>query len=382
MIKFLKIFAAAGFLVVLWSNVTSISGWTEGRGVYDDICYLRQAHLFERFGLGGLDTDIARDDDHYLRNKLKEIEFKTWDDPTTAPCHTLMPGSGKRVLQYPPGTGFALSLFPAGFQVIPLYVLTSIVAVAFSLFAITRASTIAQLTLVAAFGDSAIYLMINPTKASYSVAPTMIVCALAGLLTVRIFIAASLRERLLFTVVVGLLLGLSVNFRLPNLLLSAGYGVYFLTAFVLVRSQATLLQGFLFGAALLAGMAPTLAANAINAGGPLATTYGGVDAVPPELKLDTVILYAGDVQSLLLAIAVVWVLLIARFHSQSGARQVALVVAANLAINLAFFITHPIVTQYYTLPIAMLSLWTLLFTTLAPRESVAENPAPAQPAKA
>ena len=71
-----------------------------------------------------------------------------------------------------------------------------------------------------------------------------------------------------------------------------------------------------------------------------------------------------------------------RPRASSGARQVALVVAANLAINLAFFITHPIVTQYYTVPIAMLSLWTLLFATLAAPVAVAENPAPAQPAKA
>ena len=71
MIKFLKIFCAAGFLVVLVNNIVSMSGWTESRAVYDDICYLRQAHLFERFGLGGIDTDIARDDDHYLQDKLR-----------------------------------------------------------------------------------------------------------------------------------------------------------------------------------------------------------------------------------------------------------------------------------------------------------------------
>ena len=197
MIKFLKIFCAAGFLVVLVNNIVSISGWTESRAVYDDICYLRQAHLFDRFGFGGIDTDIARDDDHYLRDKLKEIDFKTWDEPTTAPCHTFIPASGKRVLQYPPGTGFVLSLFRAGFQVIPLYILTTIVAVGFSLFAITRASTVAQLTLVAAFGDSAIYLMINPTKASYSMAPTMIVCVAAGFLSAKLFASNSSRERAL-----------------------------------------------------------------------------------------------------------------------------------------------------------------------------------------
>ena len=40
-----------------------MSRWSESRGVYDDICYLRQAHLFQRFGLRGINTDIAFDDD-------------------------------------------------------------------------------------------------------------------------------------------------------------------------------------------------------------------------------------------------------------------------------------------------------------------------------
>ena len=78
--KFLKILCAIGFLVVLVSNIWSISGWIEARGVYDDICYLRQAHLFERFGLRGIDTNIAFDDDHYLTGRLKAIDFPEWND--------------------------------------------------------------------------------------------------------------------------------------------------------------------------------------------------------------------------------------------------------------------------------------------------------------
>ena len=43
------------------------------------------------------------------------------------------------------------------------------------------------------------------------------------------------------------------------------------------RKIELVVQGALFGAAFLAGMAPTLLANAINAGSPFSTTYGGVD---------------------------------------------------------------------------------------------------------
>jgi hypothetical protein len=372
----LKILCAIGFLTVLVSNIWSISGWIEARGVYDDICYLRQAHLFERFGLAGIDTNIVLDDDQYFRGRLQAIGFPEWNDVKRFPCHTWIPDAGKHVLQYPPGTGFILSLFPAGFQVIPLHVLTSVVAVGFSLIALTYASTFYRLLLVTAFGDSAIYLMINPTKASYSVAPTMMVCALAGFLTAKLF-KAEPRHQVLLWALVGLLIGLSVNFRLPNLFLAAGYGLYLAGAFVLVRSRETFLQGLAFGVAFLIGIMPTLIANTINAGSPFATTYGSVDAVSPELNSDILLRYLVDIQFTLLAIAVAWTALLWRAgRGRSG--QVAVLVAVNLAVNLIFFMTHPIFTPYYIIPIDMLSLWTLLFATLGLR---ADKSAP-QPASA
>ncbi len=55
----------------------------------------------------------------------------------------------------------------------------------------------------------------------------------------------------------------------------------------------------------------------------------------------------------------------------------------NLALNVIFFMTHPIFTPYYVIPIDMLSLWTLLFATLDLRgERATDNPAFLQPAKA
>ena len=230
--RFLKVLCGIGFLAMFVSNVWSISGWNEIRGVYDDICYLRQAHLFQKFGPGGLDTDISRGDDHYLSSRLKEINYPTWSDTRTAPCHTAMPATNRLVIQYPPGTGFVLALFPSGFQVIPMYVVALAVAVGFALVAITYASTIFSLMLVAAFGDVAIYLMINPSKASYSMAPTMVVCALAGFLTARLFVRTPPRHSMLLTMLVGFLIGLAVNFRLANLFLSAGYFLFF--GFVLI----------------------------------------------------------------------------------------------------------------------------------------------------
>jgi hypothetical protein len=368
--KSLKIFFGVVFVLVLASNIRSMSHWNEARGVYDDVCYLRQAHLFQRFGLGGFDTEISRDDDHYFMSKLKEIDFPTANYLSNSPCHPPM-ASGKHVLQYPPGTGFLLALFPEGHQVVPLYVAASLVVLGFAMLGISLARTTSTVVLAGAFGCVAMYLMINPAKASYSVAPTMAVCAAAGYLTSRFLIGAAPGRRVVTIVMVGLLLGLSVNFRVPNLLLSSGYVLFFLGAFLWTRTLETLLQGLWFGVAMLVGMAPTLLANAINAGSPLATTYGGQDLAPPELSFEVIRQYLVDTQFVLLLLAGAWTAWLLFIHREDGVRKVARVVAINLLVNLAFFLSHPIFTPYYTIPIAMLSLWTLLFASLTvPVEAV------------
>jgi hypothetical protein len=160
------------------------------------------------------------------------------------------------------------------------------------------------------------------------------------------------------------LIGLAVNFRVANLLLSAGYFLFFVLAFLRSRKLETVVQGALFGIAFLAGITPTLIANTINAGGPLTTTYTEGDAAPPAFDVTVLWSYLTDLQGVLLVLAVAWVVLILRTRRGEGIRKVALLTALNLFVNLAFFLSHPIVTPYYTIPIAMLSLWSLLFTSL------------------
>ena len=169
-------------LAILASNIVTMSRWSEARGVYDDICYLRQAHLFQRFGVDGLNTDAVRDDDRYFEGKLKEIDFAERKDPVRWPCHNPMP-SGKVVLQYPPGTGFLLALFPQGHQAVPLYIAAGLIVCGLALSGIAMARTLPSISGAGLFGALAVYLMINPAKASYSVAPTMALCAVAGFLT-------------------------------------------------------------------------------------------------------------------------------------------------------------------------------------------------------
>jgi hypothetical protein len=371
--QYLKVVCGFVCFLILASNVWSMSRWSEARGVYDDICYLRQAHLFQRFGIGGLETDISRDDDHYLSSKLKEIGFPTWSDTGTVPCHTVMPVVNKLVMQYPPGTGFVLALFPQGLQVIPLYLLATVIVFGFALLAISYARSRSSILLSGAFGCLAIYLMINPAKASYSVAPTMVVCALGGFLTPKMFLAERRQHRLLLTALVGLLIGLAVNFRLPNLLLASGYFLFLVASLILSRKIDVAMQGILFGAAFLTGMAPTLLANAINAGSPFSTTYGGTDVTSPDFSFSVIWSYVSDMQFVLLMLGILGTVSMLRWRRGTETRHVALVTAGNLVVNSAFFLSHPIFTPYYTIPVAMLSLWSLLFASLMQPEEVGDD---------
>ena len=370
------------FLAILVGHFWTMLRWNEARGVYDDICYLRQAHLFQRFGLvGGFDTNLTRDDDGYLKAKLKAIDYPKWDDTTDAPCHNLMPATGKVVIQYPPGVGLVLALFPPGHQVAPMYMLATAVVFGFALFALSLARTTRSVLMVGTFGCLAIYVMVNPVKASYSMAPTAVVCALAGCLTARWLTSPQSQPRIGLLASIGFLLGLTVDFRLANLFLASGYCMFLLVAFLAERTMPRFLQGVAFGIALLAGVVPTIVSYAVNAGSPFASTYGNnPDVRPLDFSFAVIRDYLADpLQTLLIVIGIaisLWLL-----RQPNGARRVAQLTIANLAINLAFFFTYPIATPYYTIPISLLTLWSLLFAHLY-QEAAEDAPEAAAWAKA
>jgi hypothetical protein len=180
---------------------------------------------------------------------------------------------------------------------------------------------------------------------------------------------------------IGFLLGLTVDFRLANLFLASGYCMFLLVAFLAERTMPRFLQGVAFGIALLAGVVPTIVSYAVNAGSPFASTYGNnPDVRPLDFSFAVIRDYLADpLQTLLIVIGIassLWLL-----RQPNGARRVAQLTIANLAINLAFFLTYPIATPYYTIPISLLTLWSLLFAHLF-QEAAEDAPEAAAWAKA
>jgi len=344
---------------ILASNTVVMSHWNEHRGVTDDLGYLRQAHLFQRFGIDGLDTDARRDDDHFYTKALKSAGF----DVNEFVNHNYMTETHRLVLQPPPGVGFLLAFFPEGFQVVPLYIVCSLFVLIFALFLIGLSPTLVALATCAAFGWASLIFMVNPAKASYSAAPTLAICAIAGWITALFFRGNSSRQKLVCASLVGFLLGVSVNLRIANLFLTAGYGFGFLIWFgkSKTRRLGLLLEASLFSISFVFGMIPTLVSNAINAGSPFKTTYGAGDTTLPQYTPEVIRYYLTDPQSLLVALLcalIAWTFTVRR---EFGPRAVAGLCSLTVALNLAFFLTHSQHTQYYLMPFTMLSFWSLLF---------------------
>ncbi len=104
---------------------------------------------------------------------------------------------------------------------------------------------------------------------------------------------------------------------------------------------------------------------------------------PPGISFGTILQYVVDLQFGLLLLACGRMAWIFFAYREEGIRRVALIVAANLVVNLAFFfLSHPIVTPYYTIPIAMLSLWSVLLATLMQPAEVANRELTKQAANA
>jgi hypothetical protein len=363
-LRYLRLVGSILCLMIFSSNVWTMSQWNERRGVADDLCYLRQAHLFQQFGYHGLDTDILPETDNYFRKLVNEAGHPEWHSANGSWCHVQMAATGKRVIQYPPGTGFLLAAFPEGFQVIPLYATATFLISLIAIFAISVARSKIDIAMATAFGCLALYFMINPAKASYSIPPTLVICAVVGFLTAAFFNATERRSRLGLIFMIGILLGISVNFRVANLVLSVAYFAALLIAFAWTRRLDNFWQGALFGLAYLIGMLPTLLANALNAGSPFSTTYGPDDTQTRHFVFSVASQYFSELQGVLILAGIAGVVGILIQRPSQSLKQTAILVAGNLLANLAFFLVHPIYQQFYLIPVAMLSFWTLLFGVL------------------
>jgi hypothetical protein len=210
--------------------------------------------------------------------------------------------------------------------------------------------------------------MVNPTKSSDSLAPTMAICCLCAWLTLLLFQQKSRVVTSSAAVWLGLLLGFAVDVRIANLLLSVGYVACFALEQIVPgwRRPNDRLQACIFGVCMAIGIAPTLIANYINVGNPFASAYIGADVAMPDFNIGDIagslFRYAHGNQGIMLLIALGLTIFFCKIWGAfEPTRHAYVVLIVNLFVNMGFYLTHQIYTPYYAMAIATLTIWTVLF---------------------
>ena len=368
----LALLALAG---AFYCNATRAARWAEVPHACDWFIFLRQARLFQENGLvGGLDTAMRDSTTRYVIEKAKSLRLfdPAWIYAVGPYCHTYKERTDRVSIVSPPGTGFVLSLFPEGRQARLAFIAASAV-ILLGLAAVILAATRATVPVIAGALGFLCFAGLYRFVFDWSIPPSAVLALAGGYLTVETFAADRAGRRALAALLLGLALGLATNVRIANLLLLAGpfaaAGLMFLRA----PSRATLVPPAALVAGFVAGCIPLLAANAINAGHPLLSTYAADNT--EALRLDWETVAAGlrfyfferltiGVIVLIAAAATLALLLLRRRLNVAGSALIALVAAVSLAATMLFLLFYTVRQHYYPFPMAVFVLSAAAFALI------------------
>jgi hypothetical protein len=335
----------------------------------DPFGYLRQARLFDERGLvAGLDTRLDNATVRLLVETASGLGLPpdAWSQAVAPRCHRYNRATGAVVLQYPPGHGFLLSLFPEGVRARSLHLAVMAATAAMTFTLVILADSILVATLAAGLGIMVTLLYVTGTG-YWSATPSLLLAIVLARLGIAALAAPTMRRRIVFAALIGLMLGFATDVRIANGLLLAGYGAALAALMVRAPLRATLPAAVAAIAALAMGVSPTLYANAVNAGSVLSTPYGAGDTSAPSLAViaaNAEYYFTGGRRAVMLwiAVAAASVLVATRRRLPSPlAQTVPWAVAVNLGVGLAFFLTHAVTARYYLMPIAVWCAYTCLF---------------------
>ena len=216
------------------------------------------------------------------------VPVTRWDEAVAPHAHHYAPQSGHVVVQYPPGTGLVLAMFPQGEAVYRLnrlvvwvFILAGFAALAVALWKGAWRS-IGLLVLALTLG---LMVMARLGALSFSInavlAPIVLTCVFS-LLALRFKTADRDGLALLCALLAGMSLGLATMIRLPSFLLSAGFLVLLWPGLRNFRIKS-LPVVFALGVTLT-GVIPVLINQHKVAGAWYLPTYSRADAEPPTLQ--------------------------------------------------------------------------------------------------
>lgn len=258
----------------------------------DSFGYLRMAkqfrHAYERgvwphFELESAQTRLLIN--FMLQNN---VPVTRWDEAIAPHAHHYAPRSGNVVVQYPPGTGLVLSMFPQGeavYRLNRLIVWVFMVAGALALAIAAWKRVWVSIGLVVLALSLGLMVLARLGALSFSInavlVPILLTCVFA-LVALRLKTADREVLALLCALLAGMSLGLATMIRLPSFLLSAGFLVLLWPGFRNFRIKS-LPVAFALGVTIM-GVIPVVVNQHKVAGAWYLTTYSRADAEPPTLK--------------------------------------------------------------------------------------------------
>jgi hypothetical protein len=220
--------------------------------------------------------------------RSQNIPLADWDEVVAPHAHHYFPKSGSVGVQYPPGTGLTLAMYPEGKAVYGLNRTVVIVFLTVGVMAIVIAAyrrAWASMVLVVLAIHLGLAILGRIGALSFSVNAVLVPVLLSVLLalaSVKLSFNNRNRSALLSALAAGALLGFATLIRLPTVLLAPGFLIL-----LWPKSWRAAIRGlptmFCVGVFLI-GILPVLINQQVVAGAWYLPTYASVDAALPTLQ--------------------------------------------------------------------------------------------------
>lgn len=283
---------ACSFYISVRSSYRRSLGTEEFAYACDSFGYLRMAkqirHAYARgvwpeFKLESPQTRMLID---FMQQQ--NIAVPRWEEVVAPHAHHYFPESGYVGVQYPPGTGLVLSMFPQGEAVyrlnrIVVFVFIFVGVAALAIAAWKRAwASIGLVVLALSLGLMVLARLGALSFSMNAVLVPIVLTCLFSLLGLRFRTHGRDRLALVCALLAGMSLGFATMIRLPSFLLSAGFLILLWPGFRNLRIKS-LPVAFALGATVT-GVIPVVINQHNVAGAWYLSTYATVDAAPPTLE--------------------------------------------------------------------------------------------------
>jgi hypothetical protein len=328
--------------------------------------------------------------------RSQNVPLPDWDEVVAPHAHHYFPKSGSVGVQYPPGTGLTLAIFPEGKAVYDLNRTVVIVFLTVGIGAIVMAAyrrAWASIVLVVLAIDLGLSILGKIGALSFSINAVLIPVLLSVLLAftaLKLSFNSRNRWALVSAFASGALLGFATLIRLPTVLLAPGFLIL-----LWPKSWRAVIRGFpvIFCLGLfLIGILPVLINQQAVAGAWYLPTYASVDAALPtvqKLRENFTFFFGGDGPAAQNNWALLYALVgfagfvivnhFGRPHERSAGgpltwQRVGLASLVAWLVPTVFFLSHSIAAAHYAIPGIFGAVALLGFGAL--RIEMAQHPGP------